>query len=284
MTKIVQFGLLIKKSWYSQRAGPKQKVPRCRGPGGWAPLKNDLRPNQSIENLFAVHTLTTVKCPRLRIIHHMSSQTAGLWCPDISSSINISSHCETKFRAKLCKFPRQTMATNYQRVPLCLMVACHILIDGWTSFLRSSDWKCTLGLWIWSNLADSDPDTTMFVSCPLLLVHSCLKWKEQSQFREQVLSRVFENTASIVKAALWIKSSRLLMGFLPFLADVKCHRGSQFRVKWPDRQTVSAELLLMSHTESHGHLCFVVLCDRAGFCIEECLASLAQHQCIMMCL
>ena len=48
----------------------------------------------------------------------------------------------------------------------------------------------------------------------------------------------FEDTESVVKAALWMKSSRLLMVFLPFSADVKCHQGSQFRVKWPDRRCV----------------------------------------------
>ena len=58
------------------------------------------------------------------------------------------------FANSLCK----TMATNDQCVPLCLMVACHILIDGWTSFPRSSHWKCTLGLRIWFNLAGSDAD------------------------------------------------------------------------------------------------------------------------------
>ena len=82
----------------------------------------------------------------------MNSQTGGLWCQDIPISINISSHCETK----LCKFSRQTMATNYQRVPLCLMVACHILIDGWASFLRSSDWKWTLGF---GPIADTETTT-----------------------------------------------------------------------------------------------------------------------------
>ena len=48
----------------------------------------------------------------------------------------------------------------------------------------------------------------------------------------------FEDTESVVKAALWMKSSRLVMVFLPFSADVKCHQGSQFRVKWPDRRCV----------------------------------------------
>ena len=36
----------------------------------------------------------------------------------------------------------------------------------------------------------------------------------------------------------WMKSSRLLMNFLPFSAEVKCHRSGQFRVEWPDTDDV----------------------------------------------
>ena len=67
-----------------------------------------------------------------------------------------------------------------------------------------------------------------------------IKWKTPSTYIRVCISWIwsFEDTESVVKAALWMKSSRLLMVFLPFSADVKCHQGSQFRVKWPDRRCV----------------------------------------------
>ena len=44
----------------------------------------DIRCWSRCYQLLAVHTLITVKCPRLLFIHHLTSQTVGLWCQDIS--------------------------------------------------------------------------------------------------------------------------------------------------------------------------------------------------------
>ena len=44
----------------------------------------DIRCWSRCYRLLAVHTLITVKCPRLLFIHHLNSQTVGLWCQDIS--------------------------------------------------------------------------------------------------------------------------------------------------------------------------------------------------------
>ena len=84
---------------------------------------------------------------------------AGLWCQDISSNINISSHCETTFRAKLCKF----RPNNGNKLPTCptLSNGCMSHPDRWMDLFSQ---ELLLQVYIrrgwFGPIADSDADTT----------------------------------------------------------------------------------------------------------------------------
>ena len=127
-------GSFDKNSWHSQRA-VKQKVSGGLG----------------VEHLFKmIHTLISLYrvsvWPRSNVQDCGSYITwavkplafdVGIFPAALIYRLIVRPDFGQNFANSLCK----TMATNDQCVPLCLMVACHILIDGWTSFLRRSHWK-----------------------------------------------------------------------------------------------------------------------------------------------
>ena len=106
----------------------------------------------SFEYLVAVHTLNTVKCPKLRNIHHTNSQTHVLPRQDVTSSANISSHCEKTFRANFCEFRLKQWQQITKMSTLSNGRLSHLdrWVEHFSQMLLVQLWTLGTGL-IWTN-------------------------------------------------------------------------------------------------------------------------------------
>ena len=146
----------------------------------------------SFEYLVAVHTLNTAKCPKLRNIHHTNSQTHVLPRQDVTSSANISSHCEKTFRANFCEFRLKQWQQITKMSTLSNGRLSHL--DRWmehfSQVLVVQLWTLGTGL-IWTNwIENTDAENIKAMS----VSHEWDALKTQE---------------SVVKANCWMKPSRL---------------------------------------------------------------------------